>query len=746
MALTVSCARCHDHKFDAITQKDYYALAGFLQSSRYQQAYLDDPAQLAPLLDELVKLREREGIVFINFLKDIREPVLARLTSGLDQSADENAASGKPLADLAAQPHDVLHPLTALTIPPASTADANFVARRAELSAALDKGLAAATSRDEKRLADFAGPAFDGWAATGPAFGTRPARPTDLCPISTDGSANEMSAVRLIEVSAAHSGLIADKLSGVLRSPTFTIEQPRLYYRLWGNGGKLRLILDGLQLIQNPIYGGLEFGPGGVAPRWHEQNVEKWIGHRAYIELIDGGAGWIALDQVMQGAHPPAAAQPNALITKLVSDPKSQSPTDLASAYRQLFDDTIHRWLAPTAKPPTENADERDRCAIINATLSIAAADPGNTQIAHANERARHALAEIAKEREQIVARLPTPRRSLAMADGTPEDECVFIRGNHKTLGERVPRRGLQILGGQEHPAPADHSGRLELARSLVDGSQALVPRVIVNRIWQHHFGRGIVSTPDDFGVMGQAPSNPALLDWLAAEFMRQGWSLKALDRMLVLSSTYRMSAHGTVEAIAADPEDRLWNHMPRRRLEAECIRDAVLAVSGRLDPTMYGPGIAPHLTPFMSGRGRPKESGPLDGAGRRSIYLNVRRNFLSPLLLAFDYPTPFTTIGRRSVSNVPAQALVMLNNPFVAEQAELWAKRILSDTKQSDGDRMQQMYLEAFARRATTEELAAMNAFLNGQQAYYTLAETNRPWIDLAHVLFNSKEFVFVE
>ena len=188
------------------------------------------------------------------------------------------------------------------------------------------------------------------------------------------------------------------------------------------------------------------------------------------------------------------------------------------------------------------------------------------------------------------------------MADGTPENEHVFIRGNHRTLGEEVPRRVLAVLGGEQHPAPANASGRLELAEHLVDGSVPLVPRVMVNRLWLHHFGRGIVPTPDDFGAMGQPPTHPELLDWLAAEFMRQGWSMKALDRQIVLSSTYRMSAAQSPEALAVDPENRLLHHVPRRRLEAECIRDAVLAVSGRLDRTMFGPGVAPHLTPFMSG------------------------------------------------------------------------------------------------------------------------------------------------
>ena len=201
-----------------------------------------------------------------------------------------------------------------------------------------------------------------------------------------------------------------------------------------------------------------------------------------------------------------------------------------------------------------------DSAAIVNALLSIAAADHGSTALTQAAEQARASLTEIDQQRQELAARVPAFRRSLAIADGTPEDECVFIRGNHKTLGERVPRRGLQVLGGEQHSAPADTSGRLELARSLVNGSNSLVPRVIVNRVWQRHFGRGIVPTPDDFGVMGQPPSHPELLDWLAAEFMRQGWSLKALDRILVLSSTYRMSGQATSRVIAADPENRLWH------------------------------------------------------------------------------------------------------------------------------------------------------------------------------------------
>src|SRR5262249_6763817 len=163
-----------------------------------------------------------------------------------------------------------------------------------------------------------------------------------------------------------------------------------------------------------------------------------------------------------------------------------------------------------------------------------------------------------------------------------------------------------------------------------------LLPRVMVNRLWLHHFGEGLVRSPDDFGAMGQLPTHPELLDYLAGQFVKQGWSIKAMHRMLLMSATYQMSSRPDPRTMNVDPMNRLWHHVPVRRLEAEAIRDSMLSVSGRLDLKMFGPSVAPHLTAFMDGRGRPGRSGPLDGEGRRSIYLGVRRNFLNPMFLAF--------------------------------------------------------------------------------------------------------------
>ena len=208
------------------------------------------------------------------------------------------------------------------------------------------------------------------------------------------------------------------------------------------------------------------------------------------------------------------------------------------------------------------------------------------------------------------------------------------------------------------------------------------------------------------------------------------------LIRTLVLSRAYQMASTPDVKADEVDPGNLLLHRMRVRRLEGEAIRDSILKVAGRLNATMYGPSIPVHLTPFQDGRGKPA-SGPLDGDGRRSVYLAVRRNFLSSFLLAFDTPSPFSTVGRRTVSNVPAQALILMNDPFVHQQADIWAKRVLHE-KASNEQRLKGMYLDAFARPPTSAESGACQAFLG------TTPDARR-WADLAHVLINAKEFFFV-
>jgi Protein of unknown function (DUF1553) len=358
-------------------------------------------------------------------------------------------------------------------------------------------------------------------------------------------------------------------------------------------------------------------------------------------------------------------------------------------------------------------------------------------------------LERFEAERRTIAQRFTAPTITApAMLDGNGVNEHLLIRGSSKTPGPEVPRRFLEAIAGDAPISCDAGSGRLELARQIVDRTNPFASRVFVNRVWHHLFGTGIVRSVDNFGVMGDLPTHPELLDHLADTFIRDGWSTKRLIRAIVLSRAYRMSSHpGEQEAL--DPQNRLLHRMALRRLEAEPIRDAILAVSGSLDGRMFGPSVPVHLTPYMQGRGRPESSGPLDGNGRRSLYLEVRRNFLGPMMLAFDAPTPFTTIGRRNVSNVPAQALILLNDPFVIEQAGRWAERVLKEEGTPE-ERVSRMYRRAFSRTPERKEVEEALAFLESQGREIGLADEawemdRRVWADLAHVLVNSKEFVFV-
>jgi hypothetical protein len=351
-----------------------------------------------------------------------------------------------------------------------------------------------------------------------------------------------------------------------------------------------------------------------------------------------------------------------------------------------------------------------------------------------------------ADERSALQAQvMRRSRLAMAMLDGTGEDDRVLIRGNSSKPGDVEPRHFLTAVTGNQPLQIVTGSGRLELARQINDPANPLTSRVVVNRIWHYLMGRGIVPTTDDFGVLGQRPTHPELLDHLASRFMADGRSIKRMIRAIVLSRTYQISSHPDSVAVAADPKNLLWHHRPPKRLEGEAIRDALLSLSGKLDPTMYGEAVPIHLTAFMDGRGRPGKSGPLDGAGRRSIYTAVRRNFISPFMLTFDSPTPFSTMGRRNVSNVPAQALILMNDPLVIELASQWAEQAI-EKQTTVESRISWMYQTAFARQPTVQEQAIAMGYVKTQVTEGNTDENNlQLWTDLAHALINTKEFIFL-
>jgi hypothetical protein len=345
---------------------------------------------------------------------------------------------------------------------------------------------------------------------------------------------------------------------------------------------------------------------------------------------------------------------------------------------------------------------------------------------------ARARLAALRKELAGLrKARPPEAPMAVAVQDGGPpgtrhagfRDAHVFLRGNHKRLGKVVPRRFPVVLAGERQGPIARGSGRLELARWLARPDHPLTARVMVNRLWQHHFGEGLVRTANNFGERGERPTHPELLDYLADQFVRSGGSVKALHRLVLLSSAYRQGTRASAATLAADPDNRLLGRMSRRRLDAEAIRDSLLAVAGRLDDRMGGPAFADLAEP------------------RRTVYLlSVRTGGSSSSFGAlFDRADPGAIVEKRGSSTTAPQALFFLNDPFVADQARALAGRVARKAPGGPETKIQALYEIVFGRPATRAEVAL------GLRLLAAPAEGD-PLERYCHMVLCSNELLYVD
>ena len=375
------------------------------------------------------------------------------------------------------------------------------------------------------------------------------------------------------------------------------------------------------------------------------------------------------------------------------------------------------------------------------------------------------------KEMEAVAAQAPPP---LPMASGMAETGRsappvrLLRKGNFANPGEVIPPGFLSVLGStsldETNPTSNSPGRRRAMAAWITRPDHPLTARVMVNRLWQGHFGRGIVSTPSDFGTQGATPSHPELLDWLATEFVDRGWSLKAMHRLMVTSATYRQSSRPSAETLNADPDNLLFGRMPRKRLEGEAVRDALLAVTGQLDHRVGGPSIYPELPPGVETRGGWPRSASAADRNRRSLYVFVKRNLKFPLFDAFDVPDTNLTCPERNVSVNAPQALMLLNSREVVEQSRALAGRVYSGASNvNDLDEIAgRGYRLALGREPRPEELARALAFLRRQPEHLSgcddtltmpipMPEGPTPAqaaavVDYCHVLLNLNEFVFVD
>jgi cytochrome c553 len=318
-----------------------------------------------------------------------------------------------------------------------------------------------------------------------------------------------------------------------------------------------------------------------------------------------------------------------------------------------------------------------------------------------------------------------------ALADAaSPANMKVFLRGNPQTPGEESPRRLVEVISAPDTPVFARGSGRLELARAIASPDNPLTARVIVNRVWAQHFGRGLVATPSNFGHMGERPSNPELLDHLASWFIASGWSLKALHREILRSKTYQLASENVEANRAIDSENAFYWRANRRRLEVEAWRDATLAVTGELDTTLGGPSFD-----LKSSDSR-----------RRTFYAAVSRHNLDGLLRLFDFPDPNLTSDRRVVTTVPLQQLFVLNSPFMERRAKALAARLTADSQESAESRINHAFWLLFGRPASPREFEVSRAFLDDAANPSAQDAALSRWEQWAQALLGTNEFAFVD
>ena len=339
----------------------------------------------------------------------------------------------------------------------------------------------------------------------------------------------------------------------------------------------------------------------------------------------------------------------------------------------------------------------------------------------------------LVKERDTLEGELPPPYpvTMTVQEGGMPgglfpkiQDVPIHIRGSYTRLGPVIPRRMPTFFAGESQPPITEGSGRRELAAWVASKANPLTARVIVNRVWQWHFGAGLAHTPNNFGLLSEPPTHPALLDWLATRFIEDGWSLKQLHRRIMLSATYQQASAVPRPQLARDPDNHWLGRFPTRRLEAEAIRDAMIFVSGRLDLSPGGP------------------AGADVGAPRRSLYVQTARWDRSNFATLFDAANPDASVETRTVSTVAPQALLMLNNDFVQVQAAELARRLLREAPGDESARIEWAFQLLFARPVRAEELAIAHQLLaqSGQRG------AEAAWRDFAHVLLCSNEFIYVD
>jgi hypothetical protein len=425
----------------------------------------------------------------------------------------------------------------------------------------------------------------------------------------------------------------------------------------------------------------------------------------------------------------------NALVKRALVERRPTTMMDVARLYGELLATVDKEWAeVGKATPPPERlnepAAEELRQVLYGAESPVKLS--GDRVQRLFDREVRDQLTSLKRKVDELEANSPAaPPRAMALIDApAPVEPHIFLRGNPDRPGEPVKRQFLAVLSHGDRRPFEQGSGRLDLASAIASRDNPLTARVLVNRVWMHHFGSALVRTPSDFGVRSEPPSHPALLDWLAVTFMDDGWSLKRLHRLILLSSAYQQSSDDRGDCAAVDPENRLLWRMNRRRLDFEAMRDSYLAVSGRLDGAIGGRPIDIWAQPF---------------SGRRSVYAFLDRQDLPGVFRIFDFANPDVSNDQRPRTTVPQQALFAMNSPFVLDQVRRLVARPEVTNENDPARRVEALYRLILEHRPTAEEAELALRFVTSPAATNEPSKLS-PWELLAQVLLSANEFMFVD
>jgi len=757
LGLTLGCARCHDHKFDPIPTDDYYGLAGIFKSTKtmanfsvvasWQERPLATPEAIRAQQEHQQKITNKQGEV--NLLVDKANKQLL---------GDARAHAGDYLAAAFLQQEWAALLKTARPVNADPQANASRGARVIEAED-YTRGNA---QKDSTGYGQGIGVIYNKGELPNVAEYDVSIETAGIFQLEIRYAAAESRAVQLSINGELLKADAAGRVTGSWNPDTQTWEIVGLF-PLKAGVNTIRLEraqpfphIDKLALVSGLDAAGKPLplpAPPEDGYRLKSDVIGQWVQalEQSATDPQSPFNVWHAWRK--DGKLPAADSSP---LAARFADLNPKSSHEVAARYGRLFAEAEEAWKklesVPADKPRTALDDpalEALRQFLYDPKGALAA--PKNFEKLYpAEEQAQ--LAALQKEVKGLQETLPKLPETMAVSEDKIENLRVHLRGSHLTLGDAVPRRFPRVFSVDE-PASLDAagSGRRQLAEWLVRPEHPLTSRVMVNRVWLWHFGEGLVRSPDNFGTLGERPTHPELLDWLARRFVEQGWSLKALHRLIMLSSTYQMSAASNARAAQLDPENRLWWRVNRRRLEAEALRDGLLAACGELDLTMSGSMLPTKNHDYVTGTGSFLPPN-LYTSRRRSIYLPVVRSALYDVFQSFDFADPSVMSGRRDTTTVAPQALFMMNSQLVLQSTRSWAQRLVQSPLADDAARVGAIYETAYARPATANESSRALQFVEKYREAEIARQTPpdeahlRAWQSLCRAVLSANEFVYIE